>query len=184
MEDNLSLAGLRLDYKRKRHIAVPIAGAICWSGAGAFGAALPVSSAPVALFICIGMIFPVALLVGRVLHENIMARDELSDLVFKSILAASLFWGVIIPFYILDPSSVPLTLGIVFGVPWMILGWVIRHWIGAFHAIARTVLVTLAWLFFPEYRFVAIPGIIVVIYLISILVLARITGELSEGNGA
>ena len=184
MDDNLSLAELRLNYKRKRHIAVPIAGAICWAVAGVLGAALPVRSAPVALFICVGMIFPVALLVGRLLDENIMARDELSDLVFKSILAASLFWGVIIPFYILDPSSVPLSLGIVFGIPWMVLSWVIGHWIGSIHAIARTVLVVLTWWFFPEYRFVAIPGVIVVIYLVSILVLARNMGESSEGKGA
>ncbi len=70
-------------------------------------------------------------------------------------------------------------------MPWMILGWIIRHWIGAFHAIGRTVLIVVAWFLLPEYRFVAIPGIIVVIYLISIFVLAtRPIREPSQGNGA
>ncbi len=175
MTSNLSLAELRLDFARKGQIAVPIAGAVCWGVAGAFGAALPVSSASVVMFICVGMIFPLSLLVGRVVHENVMERHELGDLLFKSIMAASLFWAVVIPFYIVDPSSVPLTLGVIFGIPWMILGWIIRHWIGSFHAIARTVLIVVAWFVFPEYRFVAIPGIIVVIYVISILVLATRT---------
>ncbi len=185
MTSSPTLAELRLHFARQRPIAVPIAGAICWAVAGVFGAVLPVSSASIAMFICVGMIFPLSLLVGRVVHENVMARDELSDLLFKSIMAASLFWAVVIPFYIVDRSSVPLTLGIIFGVPWMILGWIIRHWIGSFHAIARTVLIVVAWFLLPEYRFVAIPGIIVIIYLISILVLAtRTIGEPSQGNGA
>ena len=184
MTSNLSLAELRLEYAQKRQIAIPIAGAICWGVAGAFGAVLPVSSASIAMFICVGLIFPLALLVGLVVHENVMARDELGDLLFKSIIAASLFWAVVIPFFIVDRSSVPLTLGIIFGIPWMILGWIIRHWIGSFHAIARTVLIVVAWFLFPEYRFVAIPGIIVVIYLISIFVLAtRTISEPSPGNG-
>ena len=78
--------------------------------------------APKVMFVCVGMIFPLALLVGRVVHENVMARDELGNLLFKSIMAASLFWGVVIPFFNVDHSSLPLTLGIIFGVPWMILG--------------------------------------------------------------
>jgi hypothetical protein len=44
--------------------------------------------------------------------------------------------------------------------------------VGLFHAVARTVLVAAAWLAFPEYRFSAIPLVIVVVYLISIAALA------------
>ena len=52
-------------------------------------------------------------------------------------------------------------------------------------AIGRTVLIVVAWFLLPDYRFVAIPGIIVVIYLISIFVLAtRPIREPSQGNGA
>ena len=46
-------------------------------------------------------------------------------------------------------------------------------------------LIVVAWFLFPEYRFVAIPGMIAVIYLISIVVLAtRSIGEPSQGIGA
>ena len=48
----------------------------------------------------------------------------------------------------------------------------IRHWVGLFHSIARTVLVTAAWYLFPAYRFVVIPAVIVVIYLVTIYFLA------------
>jgi hypothetical protein len=76
MPTNPTLTELRFDFDRKRHIALPIAGAICWAVAGAFGTVLPFASAAIAMFICVGMIFPLSLLVGRVLHENVMSRDN------------------------------------------------------------------------------------------------------------
>lgn len=63
MTSNLSLTELRLDFARERHITSPIA--ICWAVAGAFGAVFTARFAPMAMFICVGMIFPLGLLVGR-----------------------------------------------------------------------------------------------------------------------
>lgn len=56
---------------------------------------------------------------------------------------------------------------------WLPLSWIIRHWIGQFHALAlaRTGLVVLAWYVWPGNRFVAVPLVIVAIYLVSIAVL-------------
>ena len=61
MTSNLTLAELQLEVARKREIAIPIAGATCWAVAGGFGAVLAVNSASVAMFICVGMIFPLSL---------------------------------------------------------------------------------------------------------------------------
>jgi hypothetical protein len=58
------------------------------------------------------------------------------------------------------------------GLMWVPLSWMLQHWVGLFHAIARTVLVATAWLVFPDRRFVAVPMVIVVVYLISIAALA------------
>ncbi|MGH8058942.1 MAG: hypothetical protein ACREOH_17180, partial [Candidatus Entotheonellia bacterium] len=49
----------------------------------------------------------------------------------------------------------------------------IQHWVGLFHAIARTVLVVAAWFLLPTHRFTVIPVIIVSVYLISIGALLR-----------
>ena len=56
---------------------------------------------------------------------------------------------------------------------WIPLSWILNHWVGLFHAIARSVLATFAWFLLPEHRFVAIPAIIVAVYLVSIVALAR-----------
>jgi len=71
----------------------------------------------------------------------------------------------------IEPSSLPLSVGIFLGLMWIPFSWMIQHWIGMFHAIARTALVIAAWLLFPSLRFVLIPVLIVIIYLISIYVL-------------
>ena len=55
-----------------------------------------------------------------------------------------------------------------------------RHWIGAFHAIARTLLLVAGWFLFPDHQYVVAPAIIVAIYAVTILVLEvrwrRMTG--------
>jgi hypothetical protein len=56
---------------------------------------------------------------------------------------------------------------------WVPFSWRIRHWVGLFHGIARTLLVVAAWFAFPAQRFVAIPAVIVAVYLVSILALVR-----------
>ena len=71
----------------------------------------------------------------------------------------------------LEPTSLPLTVGILSGLMWIPFSWMVQHWIGLFHGIARTVLVVAAWYLFPEHRFVVIPAVIVCIYIVTIHVL-------------
>ncbi len=85
---------------------------------------------------------------------------------------ASMVWAIAIPFFMIEKSSLPLSVGILAGLMWIPYSWIIQHWIGLFHGISRTVLVVAAWYLFPQHRFVAIPAVIVIIYLITIFVLA------------
>jgi hypothetical protein len=68
-------------------------------------------------------------------------------------------------------TSLPLTVGILTGLMWVPLTWIIDHWVGLFHSITRTVLILVLWYLFPLDRFVTIPMAIVVIYIISIIIL-------------
>lgn len=177
MVSGTSLDELRADYARQRLIAMPIAGAIAWTIAGVLGAILPARAASLAMFICVGMIFGLGALIGRLTGEPLIGRDrkqsELDRLFLLTVVMASLVWAITIPFYMIEVTSLPLSLGIMTGLMWVPVSWLIQHWIGLFHAITRTVLIALAWYIFPEHRFVVIPGIIVVIYMISIYVLAN-----------
>lgn len=75
-------------------------------------------------------------------------------------------------FFLVEPTSLPLSVGILTGLMWIPLSPMIGHWIGLAHGLGRTALVTAAWYAFPGSRFVAVPAVIVAVYLFSIGALA------------
>jgi hypothetical protein len=176
MSADPTLNELRASFGRSRLLSMPIAGAIAWSAAGVFGALLDdADSASIALFLCMPAVFPLALLVSRFTHEDVFGaqeKNELDGLFGHGILMSMLVWGIAIPFWMIEPSSLPLSGGILAGLMWIPLSWILQHWVGLFHAIVRTVLVVLAWFFFPAHRFTLIPALIVLVYGVSIWALA------------
>lgn len=175
MSADRTLQDLRAEFGRSRFLAMPIAGTIAWAAVGVLGAVLPVMAASWALFICTGAIFPLGILIGRFTGEDILAaksENALDRLFGLSILMANLVWAIAIPFWLVEPTSLPLSVGVLAGLMWIPFSWMLDHWVGMFHAIARTVLIVVAWFAFPDLRFVVIPAIIVVVYAVSIWALA------------
>ncbi len=174
MASDPTLRELRAEFGQSRFIAMPIAGTIAWAVAGVLGSQLSVGRASLALFICTGMILPLGTIIGRFVGEDVMkTRNDLDRLFGLAILMASLVWGIVIPFWLASPTSLPLGIGVLAGLMWVPFSWMLQHWVGLFHAISRTVLIVVAHYAFPRHRFVVIPAIIVVIYLISIVVLLK-----------
>lgn len=172
-----SLEEQRLEFSQGRFLAMPIAGTIAWTLIGIAGAFVPVGLASWILFICTGMIFMLGLLVARLTGEDLIGKtrdnNEFDKLFFQSVLMSWLVFAIAIPFFMTDPTSLPLSVGILAGLMWIPFSWIIGHWVGTFHTFTRTALVTIAWFLFPDQRFVVIPLIIVVIYLVTIYVLAK-----------
>jgi len=86
---------------------------------------------------------------------------------------ALLVYAIAIPFFRVDYTSLPLTVGILAGLMWVPFSWIIQHWVGIFHSVARTLLVTVAWYVAPHQRFVAIPAVIVGVYAVTIVILEQ-----------
>ena len=174
-----SLDEQRREFSRSRFLAMPVAGTIAWTIIGIAGAFVPTGLASWILFICTGMIFGLGLILARFLGEDLIGKtrgnNEFDRLFFQSVLMAWLVFAIAIPFFMIEPTSLPLSVGILAGLMWLPFSWIINHWVGTFHAFARTGLVTIAWFLFPDQRFVVVPAIIVVIYLITIYVLATRT---------
>ena len=189
MSSEPTLSELRASFGRSRMLSMPIAGAIAWSAAGVRGAILPdADSASIALFLCMPAVFPLALLISRFTGENVFGnqgRNELDRLFGYGILMSVLVWGIAIPFWMIEPSSLPLSGGILAGLMWVPLSWILQHWVGLFHAVTRSILVVVAWFLFPGHRFIVIPALIVIVYLISIAVLAtrQLPESTSRGGG-
>jgi len=188
MSTDRRLSELRAEFGRSRFLAMPIAGAVAWTAAGVFGAILPERQASIALFFCMPAVFPLGLLFARFTGEDLFgakSHNELDRLFMLGLLMANLVWAIAIPFWMIEPSSLPLSGGILAGLMWIPFSWIIQHWVGVFHSTTRTVLVVAAWFSFPDHRFVVIPAVIVFIYVISIVALAtrRLPDSASPGGG-
>jgi hypothetical protein len=152
-----------------------MAGAVAWSAAGVFGAFLPDREASIALFLCMPAVFPLGIFFARFTREDLFAtksQNELDGLFVLCVVMCIPVWGIAIPFWMMEPSSLPLSGGILAGLMWIPFSWILQHWVGIFHTTTRTILITAAWFLFPDHRFVVIPAIIVLIYAVSIFALA------------
>jgi len=172
-----SLDEQRAEYARRRGLAMPLAGLIAWTLIGVAGAVLPPILAVWSLFIGAGFIAYLGIILSRFTGENFLDRkrptNAFDSLFFHCVAMALLVYAIAIPFFRADYTSLPLTVGILSGLMWIPFSWIIQHWIGIFHTVARTVLVTAAWYVAPHHRFVVIPSIIVGVYLVTIVILER-----------
>ena len=170
-----TLDAQRADFAARRFLAMPLAGTIAWSAVAACGAVLPLGQAALALFIATGAIAYLGMFLSRFTGEHFLAKDRprnaFDALFFSTVAMALLAYGIAIPFFMVEPTSLPLSVGILSGMMWLPLSWLVRHWIGIAHAVVRTLLVVAAWYVFPEARFVAVPLVIVAVYLGTIVVL-------------
>jgi hypothetical protein len=169
-----SLDQQRHEFSQRRFLAMPLAGAIAWAAIGVAGACMTPIHAVWALFIATGSIVYLGMLLSRFTGENFLdksrPKNTFDSLFLLTILMALLVYAIAIPFFLQDYSSLPLSVGILTGLMWIPLSWIIQHWVGIFHGVCRTVLVLAAWYLFPAQRLVAIPVVIVVMYLVTMLV--------------
>ncbi|MGZ8379109.1 MAG: DUF7010 family protein [Gemmatirosa sp.] len=175
-------------FLRSRFLAMPIAGTIAWAVIGAAGAVLPLRQAVWALFIGTGSIFYLGLAIARLTGEDLLGRESRGnffDRIFiLTVVQAVLVYALAIPFFLVEPTSLPLSVGVLTGLMWIPFSALAQHWVGLFHGIVRTVLVVVAWYLFPAHRFVAVPAVIVAVYLVTIAVLARRAARLGVGAPA
>ena len=172
-----SLEVQRAEFARNRFLAMPIAGTIAWAAIGVCGTFLPAGLAAWALFLGTGSIFGLGLLVARFTGEDLLGKkgphNVFDDLFFHAVVMSWLVFAIAIPFFLVEPTSLPLSVGILAGLMWIPFSWIVGHWVGLFHGISRTVLVLAVWYLFPAHRFVVVPAVIVAIYLVTIVVLLR-----------
>ena len=171
-------------FRRGRFLAMPIAGTIAWTLIGVAGAILPLVGAVWAIFIGTGFIFYLGLGVARVTGEDLLGKTRkgnLFDRIFlMGTIEAVLVYSIAIPFFLIEPTSLPLTVGILAGLMWIPFSGMLGHWVGLFHSFTRTALIVAAWYLVPDGRFVAIPAIIVLVYLATIAILAGRPWEAAE----
>lgn len=185
MERSLEIQ--RAEYSHRRMVAMPLAGTIAWAVVAVAGLVLDTFGAAMALFAATGSIVYLGIFLSKLTGENFIdkARPKNAfDALFMHTVAMSLgVYAIAMPFSMVDATSLPLTVGILTGLMWVPLSWVIRHPVGLWHAGVRTAGVLAAWLAFPEHRFVAVPLVIVAVYAVTLVVLERRWQALQRSSG-
>lgn len=165
----------RREFAQRRGLAMPLAGAVAWTIVGVAGVFLPPILKAWVLFGAIGSIAGLGIFLSRFTGENFLDKQRpknfFDGLFFSAVGEAWLVFAIAIPFFRTDYTSLPLSVGILSGLMWLPFSWMIGHWIGTFHTLTRTTLVTASWYLFPNSRFVAVPAVIVAIYVVTIVVL-------------
>ena len=165
----------RREFSERKFLATPLAGLIAWLIVGFAGITMPVTITVWVLFIATGSIIYLALFISKFTGENFLdknkPKNEFDKLFFFSVGQAVLVYAIAIPFFLVDYTSLPLTIGILTGLMWLPFSWIIKHWVGIFHSLVRTTLVLVLWYLFPENRFTVIPFAIVLIYVTTIIIL-------------
>jgi len=175
MSSHLSLEAQRAEFAQRRFLAMPLAGTLAWALIAVVGATCSMRTAVLTLYLATGAIFYLGLLIARFTGEDLLGRrrpgNSFDRLFMLGMLQALLVFAIALPFGMQDASSLPLSIGILAGLMWLPFSWIIQHWIGLAHTLARTALILLAWLCFPGQRFVLIPALVVLVYLATMLVL-------------
>lgn len=174
----MSLDADREAFARRRFLAMPLAGTVGWLAVALVGASNASPQAKTwALYLATGAIFYLGAGLSYLTGERFMDkanRDNAFNRLFMATMTMSLLvFAIAIPFARADWTSLPMSVGILAGLMWLPMSWMLRHWVGWFHAITRTVLVLAAWYAWPDQRFVAVPLVIVAVYLVSIMALER-----------
>lgn len=165
----------REEYSKRRFLAMPLAGTIMWAITGASSFFLPDNLVVWVLFISTGCIVYLGMFISRFTGENFLDKNKpknvFDSLFMHTVVQALLVYAIAIPFFMIDYTSLPLTVGILTGLMWLPLSWVIQHRIGIFHTAVRTALIVVLWYIFPEQRFLTIPIAIIIVYAITIYTL-------------
>ncbi len=165
------------EFRTSRFLAFPLAGTIAWAVVGAAGFVMSGFALAMVLFGATGSIVYMGLGLSRLTGEHAAARARSSNsfdvLFFLAVGSALLAYGIAIPFFMIEPSSLPLSVGILTGLMWLPTAWLMDHWIGVFHGVARTAGIVFLWYALPDLRWVAIPFYIVLIYAVTMVVLEQ-----------
>ncbi|WP_338767886.1 hypothetical protein WAF17_06655 [Bernardetia sp. ABR2-2B] len=165
----------RIEFLKRPFLATPLAGLIIWTVIGLFGLFSSTIVATWSIFIGTGSIVYLGFLISKFTGENFLdktkPKNEFDALFLFTTAQAILVYSIAIPFFLIDYSSLPMTVGIMSGLMWVSFSWIIKHWVGIFHALVRIITILILWYLLPEYRFIAIPFAIVLIYIITLIIL-------------
>ncbi|HEV3217558.1 MAG TPA: hypothetical protein VGZ27_17640 [Vicinamibacterales bacterium] len=170
-----SLQALRIDLARrsKWNIGYFAAGFVYWCFAAVVGAVLPIESARVWWMIGGLTIFPMAIVLSRLLGSDPFTKgNTLSSLIaLTHVSLIYLLMPLVVVAFLRLPTALPLAMAICFGVSYPVFSWAFGDRIFLWHSIIRVLGATVIWFALPQYRYTLLPSFVAVAYLATTVIL-------------
>lgn len=181
----MTFAEMQADFVRRRRgaFSLPLTGLVNYGAAAVASLFVAEAYANFVLGVCFWAIPPVAALIGRIREED-FGGDPANPLFALAKLARVMVlstWIIHILVWLHAPALFPASVGVAFGLHWVIFGWSIGHNVGLVHLGLRATLVPAAWYAVPDNRMGAVAAAVALCYLVSILQLRSLSrDELAE----
>ena len=149
---------------------VPLAGAVYWLALGLAGYRLPLQDWILIAFYASGLIFPIALLLSRLLRNPFMKdKSAAGDVLLPTFTSMLLFWPIAFAAFGAAPQLVPLILAIGMSQHWPVIGWSYgKTGLYTAHAVARAIGALAIWTLLPEGRLTLLPFFVCAVYLATV----------------
>jgi hypothetical protein len=181
LRDDLRRERLELYVQLRGGYPFPLAGAIWWAAMAGLGTRLPLKSWTLAAFVASGLIFPLALLVSRLVRIDVIGtKSPVDDLVGPAFIGMLLFWPMAFAAYWYAVELAPLILAIGMAMHWPVIGWTYGRPVPySAHAIVRALVAFVLWLAVPEGRTTWLPLSVAVVYALTVAALLADTRRLA-----
>src|SRR5690554_4553205 len=113
----------RIEFSNQKFLATPLSGLIVWTIIGIFGIFFSDFIAVWSIFIGTGSIVYLAMFISKFTGENFLdktkPKNEFDKLFFFTVGQALLAYSIAIPFFIIDYSSLLMSVEILSGLLWL-----------------------------------------------------------------
>ncbi|MCH7411329.1 hypothetical protein MM239_18180 [Belliella sp. DSM 111904] len=127
----MNLEEQRIEFSQRKFLAVPLAGLLVWFIIGVSGIYLPDGITVWVLFLGTGSIVYLGMLIAKWTGENFISkkgvRNDFDKLFLFSMAQSMIIFAIAIPFFLVDYTSLPLTVGILTCLMWIPFSWIIQH---------------------------------------------------------
>ena len=149
---------------------VPLAGAVYWAALGVAGYQLNLHNWILAAFFFSGAIFPLALLLAKIVGNPFMKDQTASgDVLLPTFVSMLLFWPIAFAAFGTAPQLVPLILAIGMSQHWPVIGWSYgKTGLYTAHSLVRAVGSLAIWALLPEGRLTLLPFFVCAVYLATV----------------
>src|SRR5699024_6865938 len=142
--NNRTLKQQRIEFINQKFLATPLAGLIIWTIIGLIGIFFSDFIAVWSIFIGTGSIVYLGLFLSKFTGENFLdkskPKNEFDTLFLFTAAQAILVYAIALPFFLVDHSSLPMSVGILSGLMWVPFSCIVNNCVGFIHALSRTIL--------------------------------------------